>query len=377
MADKPAPEKSGRTKFNHLQSDPVSIKFKPFPMLAQFSAVPAPVPAPAPAPQSASASASASTSAPVPESAPAPAPQSVSTSAPVPVAESAPAPAPQSASASAPVPVAESTPVPTTTQASQPQAQTTVQKAVETPSTQVNPSPTNAKPVLAEGFVLQTVNSTKAPSTTTAASNSSASAESSSGSASSKPTPAVPKPLVPLPYQSINATTFKGAKYVSLDGLQTDTRDIYDKISGTYQWEACENGEEHCVSFIKDKCANKRVFLVSAGGLGSRVVPKIHDLPQLYAVYIYCVDVEGHKKWANNFSKVRVVCDDDDRFLLPQFAVDVAQMFIEWGDALLEQGKRDKAKEKYAEAHLRLSEHARHHDPAIDVDLKQKMARCQ
>ena len=337
MADKPAPEKSVRTKFNHLQSDPVSIVFKPFPLLAQFSAVPAPVPAPV----------------------------------------SAPAPAPESASAPVPVSVSGSASAPAPTQASQPQVQTPVQKVVETPSTQVKPSPTIAKSTLAEGFVLQTVNSTKAPSTTAAASNTSGPAVPYSGSASSKPAPAAPKPLTPLPYQAIDAKTFKSAKYVSLDGLQTETREIYDKISGTFQWEAFENGEEHCINFIKDKCPNRRVFLVSAGGLGSRVVPKIHDLPQLYAVYIYCVDVEGHKKWANNYPKVRVVCDDDDRYLLPQFAVDVAQMYIEWGDALFEQGKRDKAKDKYTEAHQRLSDHARHHDPAMDVDLQKKMACCQ
>lgn len=329
MADKPAPEKSVRSKFNHLESDPVSIVFKPFPMLAQFSAVPPPVPTAA------------------------------------------------SASAPAPAPPPEPAPAPVATQSSQPQAQASVQKVVETPSKQVNPSPTITKPVLAEGFHLQTANSTKASSTTAAASNSSASVVSYSGSASSKPTPAAPTPLIPLPYQAINATTFKGAKYVSLDGLQTVTREVYDLISGTFQWEACESGEDHCINFIKDKCANKRVFLVSAGGLGYKVVPKIHDLPQLYAVYIYCSDVEGHKKWANSYSKVRVVCNDDDRFLLPQFAVDVAQMFIEWGDALFEQGKPDKAKEKYTEAHKRLSEHARHHDPAIDVDLQKKVARCQ
>ena len=182
--------------------------------------------------------------------------------------------------------------------------------------------------------------------------------------------------MQPLPYQGIDLATFKGMKFVTLDGVQTVTREVYDKISGTFQWEPCEGQEEHCIKFIRDECANRRVFLVSAGGLGSRVVPQIHHLPQLYAVYIHCVDVEGHKRWTKDYPKVRVVCDNDDRYLLPQFAVDVAQTHIEWGDALLKQGNRDDAKKKYTLAETKLNEYARNHDPAMDIDLKSKLTRC-
>jgi hypothetical protein len=187
----------------------------------------------------------------------------------------------------------------------------------------------------------------------------------------------VQKPLKPLPAQAIDLDNFKGFKFVTLDGLQIETREIYDKISGTFQWEVCESQEDRCISFIRDKCGNKRVFIISSGSLGSSIVPQIHELPQVYAIYIYCVNVKYHQEWANNFPKVRVVCDNDDRDLLPRFAVDVAQSNVDWGDALFKKGTHDKAKEKFQLALDKLTNHAPNHDQAMDLEIKKKIEECK
>lgn len=196
-------------------------------------------------------------------------------------------------------------------------------------------------------------------------------------SSSSKPASTDSKFLKPLPAQTIDLATFKNFKFVTLDGLQIETRDVYDKISGTFQWEMCESQEERCVDFIQTKCAGQRVFLISSGGLGANLVPKIHELPQIYAIYIYCADVDSHKKWADKFSKIRVVCNNDDRDLLPQFAVDVAQANIDWGDAFLKQGASDRAREKFQLAKDKLKDHAPNHDPAMDLDIQKKLEQCK
>ncbi|CAF2696908.1 unnamed protein product [Rotaria sp. Silwood2] len=186
------------------------------------------------------------------------------------------------------------------------------------------------------------------------------------------------KLIKPLPPQPIDASTFKGFKFVTLDGLQVETREIYDKISGTFQWEMCESQDDRCINFIRNECANRRVFFVSSGGLGQKVVPEIHDLPQVYAIYIYCANVKFHETWAKKYSKVRVVCDNDDLYLLPQFAVDVAQANIDWGNALLsKQDTRDKAKEKFKLASDKLNNYARNHDPAMDIEVNNKLEECK
>jgi len=166
-------------------------------------------------------------------------------------------------------------------------------------------------------------------------------------------------------------------KFVTLDGLQLETREVYDKISGTFQWEMCESQDDRCMKFVREQCANKRVFLISSGSLGRRVVPTIHELPQIYAIYIYCADVPSNLEWSNKYTKVRVVCNDDDKYLLPQLAVDVAQADMEWGDALLKNGKADKAKEKYAKALTNLKEHAKHPDPTMIAKIEGKLNECK
>jgi hypothetical protein len=211
-----------------------------------------------------------------------------------------------------------------------------------------------------------------ASSSSTTASAAAASASSSSQSASSGP-----KPFKPLPPQPIDLSTFKGLKFVTLDALQIETRDVYDKISGTFKWEMCESQEDRCIDFVTKDCQNRRVFLVSSGSLGEKIVKTIHDLPQVYAIYIYCANVKYHRGWSEKFPKVRSVCDNDDLYLLPQFAVDVAQTNVDWGNAFLQQGERGKASEKYQLAYDKLNNYARNHDPAMDVEIKAKLDECK
>ncbi|CAF2775318.1 unnamed protein product [Rotaria sp. Silwood2] len=177
------------------------------------------------------------------------------------------------------------------------------------------------------------------------------------------------------PAQPIDLSTFKGFKFVTLDGLVIETRDIDDDVSGTFEWEMCAAQEDRCMQFIQEKCVNKRTFLITSGGLGKEVVPKIHDLPQLYAIYVYCQDVVGHRQWASKFSKVRIVCSDD-RVLHPQLAADVAQANIDWGDALLNAGKRDEARAKFQKALNNLTKHAKFSDQAFINQVQKKLAEC-
>ncbi|CAF1373177.1 unnamed protein product [Rotaria sordida] len=173
-----------------------------------------------------------------------------------------------------------------------------------------------------------------------------------------------PDVFKPLEEQPIDLTTFKRLKFVMLDPMQIETREIYDTISSTFQWEVCES-QNWCISYIRDKCANYRVFLIICGSMGRNVVPLIHGLPQTYCVYVYCADVLYNQEWTKIYSKVRVVCNNDDQYLLPQFAVDVAQANIDWGNALLSTGKYDEAKNKFEKALENLTKYARRPDPAM------------
>jgi len=180
----------------------------------------------------------------------------------------------------------------------------------------------------------------------------------------------------PLTIRRIDLATFKGFKFIFLDALTIETRDIYDKISGTFAWEICEN-KDYCINYIREQCSNKLVFLIISGSFGKDVVPEIHNLPQIYAIYIHCAHVQYHLEWSKQYSKIRVVCNDDDQDLIPRFAFDVAQANIEWGDALFQKNQRDKAKQKFEKALDNLTRYAKNPNPLMIKSIKIKIDQCK
>ena len=231
-----------------------------------------------------------------------------------------------------------------------------------------------------------------APATTTTSNSSATTTKPTSSSNALVPSSYISAPYVPSPthhpkiamdfkgpmIQPINAETFKGCKYVCLDPLIVDHRDIYEKITGTFQWEMCETGTERCAQFIGETCVNKRVFLVTSGGIGREIVPKIHHIEQLYAIYVYCGHVQGHLEWASKLPKVRMVCDDDDKYLIPQLALDVAQTNLEWAIGLIAKGNKELAKKKLEVALSNVQNHMNNNpQPNMQKEIERRLQECK
>ncbi|CAF2600933.1 unnamed protein product [Rotaria sp. Silwood2] len=68
--------------------------------------------------------------------------------------------------------------------------------------------------------------------------------------------------------------------------------------------------KNECEEYIKSQSADVHITLIVNGRLGHQLVPNIHDLPQIIAIYVYCMNQEEHKKWALNFAKVKGVLAD-------------------------------------------------------------------
>lgn len=49
---------------------------------------------------------------------------------------------------------------------------------------------------------------------------------------------------------------------------------------------------------------NKRLILIVNGRLGKEVVPRIHHMPQISSIYVYCMDKKRNEQWAKDYSKV-------------------------------------------------------------------------
>ncbi|CAF0780037.1 unnamed protein product [Rotaria sordida] len=67
-----------------------------------------------------------------------------------------------------------------------------------------------------------------------------------------------------------------------------------------------------CETYIKSQSTDAHITLIVNGGLGKQLVPNVHDLSQIIAIYVYCMNLEEHKKWTSNFSKVKAVLAELD-----------------------------------------------------------------
>jgi hypothetical protein len=64
------------------------------------------------------------------------------------------------------------------------------------------------------------------------------------------------------------------------------------------------NDLHECVSYIE---ATQQIttFIICSGTLGEKFVPQIHQRKNIWAIYIYCHDIDIHRSWTSSYSKVR------------------------------------------------------------------------
>jgi tetratricopeptide (TPR) repeat protein len=61
---------------------------------------------------------------------------------------------------------------------------------------------------------------------------------------------------------------------------------------------------DECIDFLTELDYMK-IFLIIEGNLSQQILPLIHEIPQLDAVYIFCNNKSGHEQWAKTWMKVK------------------------------------------------------------------------
>ncbi len=64
-----------------------------------------------------------------------------------------------------------------------------------------------------------------------------------------------------------------------------------------------DNSDE-CEKYIR-QINQEKVILIVSGSLGQEIVPRLHDLPQLSACYVFCKDKKRNEEWASKYLKVK------------------------------------------------------------------------
>lgn len=67
---------------------------------------------------------------------------------------------------------------------------------------------------------------------------------------------------------------------------------------------------QRCERYIRALPKDDRLVLIVSGGFGRQLVPRIVDLQQVYAIYVFCYDKKGNKEWSQHFDKVKLVTSD-------------------------------------------------------------------
>jgi hypothetical protein len=62
--------------------------------------------------------------------------------------------------------------------------------------------------------------------------------------------------------------------------------------------------DEECERYIRSVSKGNRIVLVATGSIGENIVPRIVQLRQISSIYIHCLNIERHKLWSKQFTKV-------------------------------------------------------------------------
>lgn len=91
---------------------------------------------------------------------------------------------------------------------------------------------------------------------------------------------------------------------VWLDANPQENRNTMQKLRSIFNRLEIFQAIEPCQRFVEKRAKNERLVMIVSGRLGQEILRNIHKLPQVASVYVYCMDVETHEKWARTFSKV-------------------------------------------------------------------------
>jgi hypothetical protein len=83
-----------------------------------------------------------------------------------------------------------------------------------------------------------------------------------------------------------------------------DNRDTQRELRQVINHLRTYDNANECEQYIR-KIIQEKIILIVSGFLGRQVVPRLHDLPQLVACYVFCQDKNANEQWANQYQKVR------------------------------------------------------------------------
>ncbi|CAF1185774.1 unnamed protein product [Adineta steineri] len=92
----------------------------------------------------------------------------------------------------------------------------------------------------------------------------------------------------------------------SIDKANKDFRDTLAQLKNVVNDVNLCTEPNQCIQVL-NKVDKERAFVIISGSLGEHLVPEIHGMPQLDAIYIFCNNKSGHEGWTQNWTKIKGV----------------------------------------------------------------------
>jgi hypothetical protein len=64
------------------------------------------------------------------------------------------------------------------------------------------------------------------------------------------------------------------------------------------------DNSDQCEQYIR-QITEEKVVLIVSGAFGRQIVPRLHNLPQFSACYVFCQDKKANEEWASKYHKVK------------------------------------------------------------------------
>ena len=87
-----------------------------------------------------------------------------------------------------------------------------------------------------------------------------------------------------------------------------ENREIQDKLRSIINYLKTFDNCQQCENYLRNQTNEKhdKIILIISGRLGQEIIDKIHYLPQIISIFVYCMNKEKNELWANKYKKVSI-----------------------------------------------------------------------
>ena len=107
----------------------------------------------------------------------------------------------------------------------------------------------------------------------------------------------------------------------NIDQANRDCQDTLTQLRNVVNDVNICTEPNQCIQCLND-IGKQKAFIIVSGSLGQYLVPHIHAMPQVDAIYIFCRNKSQHEAWTKNWAKIKgIYTDIEPIYKALQFAV--------------------------------------------------------